>query len=131
MTDCPRDPNPPTTIRSSPPDPYHEDRPWGSFDKFVDNEVCSVKIITVRAAQKLSLQSHRQRSEWWIVLDGEMLVEVDGRQELKKAGERAFIPVQARHRAVGLELDCRWLEISYGHFDENDIERFDDIYGRK
>ena len=109
---------------------YTEARPWGGFEKYVENEACSVKIITVEAGQKLSLQSHRLREEWWIVLDEAMDVEVDGRRSTFTRGQDVYIPLGAKHRVFGLDKACRWLEIAFGQFDEHDIVRYEDDYGR-
>jgi mannose-6-phosphate isomerase-like protein (cupin superfamily) len=109
---------------------YTEARPWGGFEKFVENEACSVKIITVDAGHKLSLQSHRFREEWWIVLDEGMDVEVDGERRTLNRGDDIYIPLGAKHRVFGLGKACRWLEIAFGQFDENDIIRYEDDYGR-
>ncbi len=116
--------------RIYPPLRLMEQRPWGNFEQFVHNESCSVKVITVEAEQQLSLQSHTMRSEWWIVLDEMMEVEIDGERRVVYQGEHVFIPVGARHRAIGLGQACRWLEIAFGTFDEGDIERYEDSYGR-
>jgi mannose-6-phosphate isomerase-like protein (cupin superfamily) len=117
--------------RSSAPPRHHEIRPWGEFEQFVHNEVCSVKILTVQGGQQLSLQSHRQRTEWWIVLEGSMDVEVDEVRTTLGPSEEIFIPLGARHRVFGGEASCRWLEIAFGVFDENDIVRYADSYGRQ
>ena len=109
---------------------YVEERPWGRFERFVQNEPCSIKIITVNAGQQLSLQSHRLRDEWWLVLDDAMDVELDGIRRTLKRGEEIYIAAGASHRAFGLERACRWLEIAFGTFDEEDIIRLEDSYGR-
>jgi mannose-6-phosphate isomerase len=120
-----------TAPRAAPPPSWMDERPWGRFQQLVLNEPCSVKIITVEPHQRLSLQSHQLRSEWWIVLDDAMEVHVDGRRVTLRRGEEVFIPQGAVHRAVGLEQPCRWLEIAFGRFDEQDIERYEDAYGRQ
>jgi len=112
------------------PNRYTEVRPWGRFEQYVLNEPCSVKVITVEAGQQLSLQSHRLRSEWWIVLDDAMDVELDGDRFTARRNDEVFIQVGSKHRVFGLESSCRWLEISFGTFDENDITRYEDNYGR-
>lgn len=108
----------------------HEARPWGNFTTYAENQPCTVKIITVKAGEKLSLQSHKMRSEMWVSLDEAMDVEIDGEHKTLKQGEIATIPVGTKHRAIGLDQDCRWLEVSFGEFDENDIVRYEDEYGR-
>ena len=112
------------------PERHVELRPWGQFERFVANRSCTVKIITVEPGQQLSLQLHRQRSEWWIVLDDAMEVELDGRRMTLGRGEEVYIPLGAKHRVFGLDKPCRWLEIAFGDFDEDDIERLEDAYGR-
>lgn len=116
--------------RTSPPDILSVERPWGNFKLFVDNEVVSVKIITAKADQELSLQTHKWRSEWWTVLSGSMEVTIDDTKKVLGVGERIFISCGAKHRARALETGCQWLEIMFGHFDENDITRLADDYGR-
>jgi len=54
---------------TSKPASLHVDKPWGSFDQFVLNTPCTVKILTCNPGQKLSLQRHRQRNELWVALD--------------------------------------------------------------
>src|SRR5687768_7166127 len=113
-----------------PPERFTDIRPWGKFEQFVQNRACSVKIITIESGQQLSLQSHRLRSEWWVVLDDAMDVELDGQRLTLKRNDEIFIPVGSKHRVFGLSKPCRWLEISFGLFDENDITRYEDSYGR-
>ena len=119
-----------SSIPEYPPSRYIEERPWGGFEKYVENQACSVKVLTVRAGQRLSLQSHRFRSEWWIVLDESMDVELDGESVTLIRGQDIYIPLGAKHRVIGRETDCRWLEIAFGQFDEDDIVRYEDSYGR-
>ena len=119
-----------SVARTDPPEVVTVNRPWGKFDLLVDNEPVSVKIIIVEPNQELSLQTHALRSEWWTILDGSAEVELNGEKSTLIAGERFFIPQGAKHRAKGLNEGCRWLEIIFGHFDENDIVRLEDKYGR-
>ena len=105
-------------------------KPWGNFEQLTLNEATTVKIITVLPDEELSLQSHKLRSEWWIVLENSMEVVLDDQTKIIKAGDEMFIPQGAKHRAVGLRQSCRWLEISFGHFDEDDQKRYEDRYGR-
>lgn len=112
------------------PEKVNDERPWGRFTQFVLNEPCAVKIITVKAGEQLSLQSHAKRSEWWIVMDDAMDVEIGGERRTLKHGEEVFIPVGTKHRVFGLDKDCRWLEIAFGKFIEDDIVRYEDKYNR-
>ena len=109
----------------------HVDKPWGSFDQFVLNTPCTVKILTCLPGQKLSLQRHRQRNELWVALDAGVVVELDGHILTPDKGAEIWLPVGSTHRmSCAGNSPVRVLEMSLGHFDENDIERLEDVYGR-
>ena len=110
--------------------PYKEERPWGNFIQFSKNQTSTVKIITVNPNQTLSLQSHKNRSEFWRVLDGDGMVTIDEKIMPATQGAEFFIPKNTKHRISAKENGVRFLEIALGDFDENDIERFADEYGR-
>jgi mannose-1-phosphate guanylyltransferase len=109
---------------------YSEDRPWGKFEKFHENKPCTVKLIYVNPNSRLSLQYHNKRSEYWKVIKGTAMVELDGRTMILTEGETVTIPRQAKHRVGALDSVCVILEIAYGKFDENDIVRLEDDYKR-
>jgi mannose-6-phosphate isomerase len=109
---------------------YSESRPWGRFEKFSENNPCTVKLIYVNANSRLSLQYHNKRSEFWKMIKGTAMVELDGRTVILTEGETISIPKQARHRVSALDSECVILEIAYGKFDENDIVRIEDDYNR-
>lgn len=118
-------------IRSVPPEIVVDQRLWGSQTQLTLNESTSVAFLNVQPGQALSEQSHKRRSELWIVLSGAMDVELDGEIiRLSGFGARIFIPVGAHHRAYGLEEECTYLEIAYGEYDSNDIVRHKDMYNR-
>jgi mannose-6-phosphate isomerase len=107
------------------------ERPWGGFEQFVHNQAVTVKIITVAPRQRLSLQSHAHRDELWHVIDGPADVEVDGEASTVPVGGRAWIPRGSTHRLGNSgRATVRVLEIAFGHFDEEDIERLADDYDR-
>jgi len=106
-------------------------RPWGIFKRYAHNEKCTVKIITVNPNQVLSKQVHKKRNELWVIIDEGLRVELDDKILEPKPGDEIVIPRNIKHRLSSLGGKGRVLEISFGDFDENDIERFDDIYGRK
>ena len=85
----------------------------------------------MRPGGTLSLQYHSKRDELWVVLDPGASVEVGDRVLRPQPEEAVFIPRRTPHRlsAIG-EEPVRILEISLGEFDENDIVRLEDIYGR-
>ena len=107
-----------------------DERPWGGFRQFAHNARCTVKILTVMDGQLLSLQSHRHRDELWVVLDEGLKVEIDGEEHVAHPGDEFVIPRGSRHRVGSIGGTGRILEISFGEFDEDDIERYEDVYGR-
>ena len=109
---------------------YTESRPWGNFEKFHENRLCTVKLIYINAHSRLSLQYHNKRSEFWKVIRGTAMVELGNRKIVLTEGETLAIPRQARHRVGALDDECMILEISYGRFEENDIVRIEDDYNR-
>ena len=109
---------------------HFEERPWGSFEKFHENRSCTVKLIHVNANCRLSLQYHQQRSEFWQVVKGLAIVELDGRTAVLKEGESIEIPKMTKHRLGAGKEPCTIIEIAYGKFDEQDIVRLEDDYSR-
>ena len=105
-------------------------RPWGKFRRYTSNEICTVKIITVEPNQMLSKQSHQSRDELWVIIDEGLRVELDDEAIDPKPGDEIVIMRKVKHRLSSLGLRGRVLEVSFGYFDENDIERFEDIYNR-
>jgi mannose-1-phosphate guanylyltransferase/mannose-6-phosphate isomerase len=112
------------------PDVLVDERPWGNFRQYSLNEPSTVKIITVTAGESLSLQRHEHRDELWIVLDDGLVIEVDGTTTQASAGDEFFVPRGAVHRVAGGSTGGRFLEVAFGRFDEQDIERLEDRYGR-
>ncbi|MBS3116797.1 phosphomannose isomerase type II C-terminal cupin domain [Candidatus Woesearchaeota archaeon] len=105
-------------------------RPWGKFEQFTHNEVSTVKILHVENGKRLSLQSHQNREELWIALDDGVMTEINGVSKVLKKGEKVFIAKKARHRLSSSENSVRVLEIAWGYFDEKDIIRYEDDFGR-
>ncbi len=106
------------------------EKPWGNFRQFSLNEQSTVKILTVAPGQLLSAQKHENRDELWVTLDAGLRVELDDEVFHPEVGEVFVIMRKTKHRLGSDGPEGRMLEVSYGDFDENDIERFDDIYGR-
>ena len=120
-------------IDMQPPKPYREQRPWG--EELWLTRDCSapamVKVVTVKPGESLSLQYHLHRDEFWLVLSGDGTAEI-GEQSLKlKPEDTCFVPREIKHRINGGSSDLVFLELSFGDFDENDIVRLEDKYGRK
>jgi mannose-1-phosphate guanylyltransferase/mannose-6-phosphate isomerase len=107
------------------------DKPWGRFDQYTHNLPSTVKIITVVPGGILSRQYHDNRDELWVVMDPGARVELGEDVMEPKAGAEMFIPRQTVHRLSTIgEEPVRVLEISFGEFDEEDIVRLEDVYGR-
>ena len=110
---------------------YEKDvRPWGQFERFTLNEKSTVKIITVNAGEEFSLQTHQGRDEFWRVLSGYGVVVVGETSEDASPGDEFFIPRGSKHRAEGGEEGLVLLEIAFGDFEESDVVRLEDKYGR-
>ena len=112
------------------PTSYIEKRPWGSFERFTLNEPSTVKIITVDPGEAFSLQKHKGRDEWWKILSGDGKVTIDGTEKDITAGEEDFVPHGTEHRIKAGKSAVVLLEIAFGEFDEDDIVRINDRYGR-
>jgi len=109
---------------------FSEERPWGGFEQFTLNEASTVKIITVNPGQAFSLQRHKGRSEFWKVLSGDGYITHGDVREAVIIGELYTLPKETLHRMESLLAPIIFLEIAFGVFDESDIERLEDKYGR-
>ncbi len=109
---------------------HEENRPWGSFEQFTKNEPTTVKIIHVDAEKEFSLQRHSHRDEYWKVLEGTGTAIIGTETHEVHVGEVMEIPRGTLHRLKGGDNGIAVLEISFGEFDENDIERLEDDFGR-
>jgi len=106
-------------------------RPWGEFEQFTLNEKTSVKILTINPKKRNSLQIHKNRNEYWHFLDNPAKVTVGNKTWLVKKGDSVFVPKNIKHRTRGLSKPSRFLEISFGNFNEKDIKRLEDDFNRK
>ncbi|KAF0192551.1 MAG: mannose-1-phosphate guanylyltransferase [Gammaproteobacteria bacterium] len=108
-------------------------RPWGSYEGIDSGDRFQVKRIVVKPGASLSLQMHHHRAEHWIVVKGTARVTRGQEEFLLSENESTYIPIGVTHRLANpgtllLEL----IEVqSGGYLGEDDIVRFDDIYGRK
>lgn len=109
---------------------FTEHRPWGNFLQLTHNEPSTVKILTVLAHQQTSLQYHAQRTENWTVLQGTGTIQIGEETMDAKAGDTHTVPTGVQHRISGGDTDLVILEVSTGNFDESDITRVEDAYGR-
>jgi len=108
------------------------ERPWGYYLVLLDAERFKVKLLVVQPGKRLSLQRHRLRSEHWHLVQGEALVTREKEQIRLVAGDSIDIPLGASHRIENTgRLPVVVTEIQTGeYFGEDDIERFEDDFGR-
>ena len=109
---------------------YSEKRPWGGFEQFTLNEISTVKILTIKPKQKFSLQYHKKRREFWRFLDNPAKVTLGKKTINVKKGDEIFIPLKNNHRIEAYSKTVNVLEMSLGKYNEKDIIRIEDKYGR-
>lgn len=118
---------------------YTENRPWGSFEILSEFKVdepgfldSCVKILRLKPGAKISYQSHKQRAEHWFIVQGQGVVVLNNQEIPVKVGSSVDIKIGDKHRAINTSADQELVivETQTGHYDENDIERFEDEYGR-
>lgn len=109
-----------------------ETRPWGSFYVLDEGPGFKVKRIVVTPQGRLSLQSHKHRSEHWTVVAGEATVTIDDSIKTLTRGASADIAKGARHRLENFgSADVEVIEVQFGDYlGEDDIVRYDDVYQR-
>ena len=107
-------------------------RPWGHYISIVEDEKWQVKLISVKAYEKLSLQMHNFRSEHWVVVSGTAKVEIDGKIDILKENQSIYIPLGSKHRLTNTSTKpLKIIEVQSGSYiGEDDIVRFEDKYGR-
>lgn len=107
-------------------------RPWGKYDCIDQSERYQVKRITVKPGQKLSTQMHHHRAEHWIVVSGTAKVSKGAETFLLTENQSVYIPVGEVHALENPgKLPLELIEVQSGSYlGEDDIIRFDDIYGR-
>ncbi|SEI68632.1 mannose-1-phosphate guanylyltransferase [Azotobacter beijerinckii] len=107
-------------------------RPWGTYTILEQGERFKIKRIVVKPKASLSLQMHHHRSEHWIVVSGMANVVNEGREFMLNTNESTFIPAGHKHRLENPGvIDLVLIEVQSGDYvGEDDIVRFDDIYGR-
>ena len=107
-------------------------RPWGWYDSIANAPGFQVKRIGVNPGQKLSLQMHHKRAEHWIVVKGTARVTIDDRVFDLAENQSCFIPLGSRHRLENTTREpIELVEVQCGSYlGEDDIVRFEDVYGR-
>jgi mannose-1-phosphate guanylyltransferase/mannose-6-phosphate isomerase len=108
-------------------------RPWGWYDSIDEGARFKVKRIQVKPGASLSLQRHQQRAEHWVVVRGMAEVTCGEKTLILTENQSTYIPLGEMHRlsnpgTIPLEI----IEVQFGDYlGEDDIERFDDAYGRR
>lgn len=111
--------------------PFQIERPWGYFRQFSENMSSTVKIISVKPNEILSLQSHARREEFWHVISGHGIARIGDDKKEINIGDELFVDVGVKHQLAAGILGLEVLEIGYGDFAESDIIHYEDKYGRK
>jgi mannose-1-phosphate guanylyltransferase/mannose-6-phosphate isomerase len=108
-------------------------RPWGSSDSIDNGERFQVKRLTVKPGATLSLQLHHHRAEHWIVVSGTARITRGDDVFMLEENQSTYIPVGTRHRIENPgEVPLHLIEVQSGSYlGEDDIVRFEDIYGRE
>jgi len=107
-------------------------KPWGSFEIINEGEKYIVKKIIVKPSGQLSLQSHKHRSEHWLIAQGNAEVVINEKKFNLQENQHIFIPKGAKHMLANKgNTTLIVIEMWFGDsLDENDIKRYEDIYKR-
>jgi len=107
-------------------------RPWGSYDSIDMGERFQVKRITVKPGAQLSLQMHHHRAEHWIVVSGTGRITRGEETIILSENQSTYIPLGVKHRLENPgRLPLELIEVQSGSYlGEDDIVRFEDVYGR-
>jgi len=107
-------------------------KPWGSFEIINEGKKYTVKKIIVNPGGQLSLQSHKHRSEHWLIAEGNAEVVINEETFNLNENQHIFIPQGAKHRLANRgHKTLIVVEMWFGdNLDENDINRYEDIYNR-
>ena len=108
------------------------EKPWGRYSTIRRGPGYQVKSLIVYPGQELSLQLHRRRSERWIVVSGSGRAHVNGRTREMRIGDQLSVPAGTKHRLGNPNAEpFEIIEVQFGDYlGEDDIERFEDRYGR-
>jgi mannose-1-phosphate guanylyltransferase/mannose-6-phosphate isomerase len=107
-------------------------RPWGWYDSIETGDTFQVKRLHVKPKGKLSLQLHHKRAEHWVIITGEASVTNGDKIFTLKKGQSTYIPIGVKHALANkTNQELEIIEVQSGtYLGEDDIERFEDIYGR-
>ena len=106
------------------------ERPWGNFRQLTHNSLSTVKVHRVKPGEQTSWQSHTKRSEFWNIVSGDGQVLIEDKKYDVIPGAEYNVPVGAKHRWIAGLSGIILVEVATGDFDEEDIIRYEDKYGR-
>ncbi len=110
--------------------PFTIERPWGTFRQLTHNSLSTVKIHRMKPGAKTSLQSHTKRSEFWHIISGSGIIVIGNKEYNVVEGDEYSALVGEKHRWMAGPDGLVLLEVATGDFDEEDIIRYEDEYGR-
>lgn len=108
------------------------DKPWGYYETIKEESNFLLKKIVVNPGKRLSLQKHKKRTENWVIIEGNALVTLKDKCFNVNKNDEIFIPKETAHRIeCTSKIPLIFIEVQQGDsFDENDIIRLEDDYGR-
>lgn len=107
------------------------ERPWGWYETIASGEGYLVKRLWLSPGRRISLQRHRHRCEHWVVVNGDGWLTLEDAQVPAQRGTTLFVPKGATHRAEAGSTALEIVEVQRGDpLSEDDIERFEDDFGR-
>lgn len=108
-----------------------DQRPWGYEHIYKKEPRYWIKSLTVSPGHRMSLQSHKHRSEHWVCVEGEVFAEVNGKKTTLHVGETVTFPENTKHR-MGSTTGGTVVEVAYGdNVVEEDFIRYEDDYRRE
>ncbi len=110
--------------------PFTIERPWGRFRQLTHNSLSTVKVHRVKPGEETSWQSHTKRSEFWYIISGDGEVHIDDKIYKIIPDAEFNAPIGAKHRWMAGPAGIVLVEVATGDFDEEDITRYEDKYGR-
>lgn len=108
-------------------------KPWGYYKSMVLNDLFQSKVIYILPKQSISLQSHEKRDEYWTIISGKGCAIIGDSVVTVNPGDTLSIPKRTKHRLANASSTDTlvFTEIQLGdYFGEDDIQRYDDEYGR-
>lgn len=108
-------------------------RPWGEFYQWDRGSGWNLKTLTIKPGKRLSLQTHKKREEWWMLVEGEATATTMHRGKIVRTRLKKgvfFKVLRGMPHRIESKKGGSLIETAFGHFDESDITRLEDDYGR-